>query len=286
MTAIIERLGRLGARYRDPLARLEFGAADPSRPWLPYELLSLSALPEQAQMTEVQRRRFSQIEFARLCAAGLWLEGLLISRVTRRGFVAARADEARVALQEVREEAGHGLMFIEMIDRAGLSGVELLGPTRLLTWIAHRLEPEQAEFWAMVYIGESVTNSFVARALRFAAEGAPLCPLARQVMELHHRDEARHIAAARAFLEARAAAMGSLRRRAFAATFRFLLARFLTATLYPTPASLAALGIPEPRRVAGAVRACPERRRLARACAAPALGFVAAAGLPVPRVTS
>ena len=279
MTTIVERLGRLGAAYRDPFAELDFAAADPSLPWLPLDILSVGALPMAAGMSEAERLRFSQIEFARLCAAGLWLEGLLISRVTRQGFVAARTAETRVILQEVREETGHSLMFLEMIDRAGLSGVELLGPTGLLTWVAHRLDPAGAEFWAMVYIGESVTNCFVQRALRSAADGAALCPLARQVMTLHHKDETRHIAAARAFLEARVAAMGSARRRAFAATLGFLLERFLGATLYPTAASLDALGIADADGVARDVRASPERRRLARACAEPSLALIRHTGL-------
>lgn len=285
MSATLARLRQRAAQYRDPFAELDFDRADPALPWLPSELLSLAPLPQYAAMSEADRIRLSRIDFARLCAAGVWLEGLLVSRVTSRGFIGAPVEEACVALQEVREEAGHGLMFLEMIERAQMSGVALLGRTRLLTWIARRLAPDGAEFWAMVYIGESVTNSFVARALRATASGDPICPLARHVMALHHRDEARHIAAARALLEARIARMGRLRRRAFAALLHLLLRRFLEATLYPTPASLKALGIPDAARVARCVRASPERRALARACAAPALTFMARAGLAMPRAT-
>jgi hypothetical protein len=54
------------------------------------------------------------------------------------------------------------------------------------------------------------------------------------------------------------------------------------ATLYPTEASLAAAGLAEPRAVARAARACPERRRLARDCAAPALTLLARGALPAP----
>jgi hypothetical protein len=278
MKATLEKLHAHGARYRDPFVELDFSAADPALPWLPEELLSLATVPEHAGLTVAERLRLSRIDFARLCAAGLWLEGLLVSRATARGFVGACSDEARIVLQEVREEAGHGLMFLEMIDRAGLGGVRLLGPTSLLTWIARRLDAEDAEFWAMVYIGESVTNAFVARALR--PPGAQrICPLARQVMALHHREEARHIAAARGLLEARIARMGALRRRAFAVLVNMLMRRFLEATLYPTTASLETLGIGNAHAAARAVRACPRRQKLARACAAPALAFMQRAGL-------
>lgn len=275
MSTALHRLGALGAIYRDPVAAIDSDAADPVMPWLPQSLLSLPAEASRGQFVN----RMSQVEFARLCAAGLWLEGLLISRMTARGFPAVRPEEARVMLQEVREESGHGLMFLEMIERAGLSGVRLLGPTRLLTWIAHHLAPDSAEFWAMIYVGESVTDTFALRALREAEAGAPICPVAKQVLALHHRDEARHIAAARSFLGARMSAMGPVHRRLFASMFRFLLRRFLRATLYPTAASLRAVGVADPEAAARAVRDCPERARLAADCAAPALALLARRGL-------
>ena len=159
MTPVLQRLGDHGAHYRDPLTVIDWNAADPGAPWLPPHLLSTAGLDVQASMTDEQVVRLSQAEFARLCAAGLWLEGLLISRVTADGFPSARADEARVMLQEVREESGHGLMFLEMIRRAGLENVPLLGPTRLLTTVARRLRASHAEFWAIVFIGEAVTDA-------------------------------------------------------------------------------------------------------------------------------
>ena len=200
MSVRLERLQQHGTHYRDPLAAIRWDAADPAAHWLPPQLLSLAGLEVQQRMTFEETVRLSRLEFARLCAAGLWLEGLLISRVTAGGFPAARAAEARIMLQEVREESGHGLMFLEMIRRAGFEDVPLLGPTRLLTSVAGRLRATDAEFWAMVLIGESVTDALAVRAIRASRDGHPICPVACQVLELHHRDEARHIAAARTFI--------------------------------------------------------------------------------------
>ena len=276
MTDRLTRLGALGARYRDPMTTIDWQNAEPELPWLPTAVLSLAGLEQQATMRRDTLIRFSRIEFARLCAAGLWLEGLLISRTASAGFLATKPSESRLVLQEVREESGHGLMFLEMIDRAGLAGVPVLGPTALLGWVARRLDPNGAAFWAMVYIGESVTDAFAIRALRESGDGGEaICPVARQVLALHHRDEARHIAVARALLEARVAAMDLLDRLAFAMFLRFLLRRLLHATLYPTPASLAALGLKDADRAAKAARACPRRRRLAYECAAPARAVIA-----------
>lgn len=272
MSKTLHHLAELGADYRDPMTAIDWAAADESLPWLPAAVLSLAGLPQQAAMDQASLNRFSRIEFARLCAAGLWLEGLLISRVMRDGCLTTLPAEARVMLQEVREEAGHSLMFVEMIDRAGLGGVPLLGDIGLLSWVAHRLHPESAEFWAMVYIGESVTDTFALKALR--AENASICPLAREVLQFHHKDEARHIAAARALLKRRIGAMSAPRRWLFRATLKFLLKRFLRATLYPTEASLRAMGIPDPAGVARAAAASTERHSFALDCARSAMQFI------------
>ncbi|MFP6712225.1 MAG: diiron oxygenase [Rhodospirillales bacterium] len=269
----LNRLTDLSEKYRDPIAEIDWEKADPSLPWLPFDILSVSG--SDLGLTEAQQTRFSQIEFARLCAAGIWLEGLLISRLSARGFLDAPTEETRIMLQEIREETGHSLMFLRMIERAEIDGSKLLGPTRLLTWVAQKLNPDDADFWAMVYIGETVTDTFGLQALRRASDPKKLiCPVAEEVLSLHHKDEARHIAAARTLLQARIDNMSALRRWLFGRTLKFLLQRFLHATLYPTPASLAAIGIENPKKCAAEIRKCPKRLELARTCATPAINLI------------
>lgn len=278
MTELLDRLGAHGKDYRDPMAAIDWQATEDGRPWLPLGLLSTDGLGTAIPSETLNK--FSRIEFARLCAAGMWLEGLLISRVTAGGFFDLPCDEARVMLQEVREESGHSLMFLEMIDRAGVAGVRLLGGTSLLSWVARRLSPSGPEFWAMVFVGETVTDTFALKALKSSRDdAAAICPVARQVLDLHHRDEARHISAARAFLAGRISQMTGARKAAFGWLLRFLLRRFLDATLYPTPASLAAAGFQDSRGLAAKIRACPARRALAEDCAKPALDLLARDGV-------
>lgn len=82
------------------------------------------------------------------------------------------------------------------------------------------------------------------------------------------------MAAAKAFLQARIDAMSPLRRRLFGVVLRSLLQRFLRATLYPTEASLRAMGLRDPAGTARMAAQSPDRARLAAECAAPALRFI------------
>lgn len=273
MSSIFDRLVAAMPAYRDPLEEIDWQNADPDLPWLPEASISISGLPVWQYLDRSQKLRVSQIELARLCAAGLWLEGMMIHRVTHKGFVAADTTKTHIVLQEVREECGHGLMFMRMIDRAGMSGTHLMGPTRLLTTVAKTLDPDSAGFWAMVYLGESITDTFAIKALR-AASSEPICPNAREVMEWHHNDEARHIAAARALLNDKIGDMTFVERKSFQMLTAFLIKKFLTATLFPSLQSLEAINLPNAREVWKQAHRDPERQRLANACAEPALALI------------
>ncbi len=52
MTTTLQYLAELGADYRDPIAVIDWSAADESRPWLPPGVLSLAGLPAQAAMDQ------------------------------------------------------------------------------------------------------------------------------------------------------------------------------------------------------------------------------------------
>jgi len=275
MSTIFNRLAAATPAYKDPMTEIDWSADDPDLAWLPESVISLAHLPVWQQLDARQKRRVSQIEFARLCAAGLWLEGLMIHRVTHAGFVAADTLETQIVLHEVREETGHGLMFLKMIERAGMSGKHLLGPTGLLTTVAKMLDPQSAGFWAMVFIGESVTDTFALKALKEAeGQGRAICPLARQVMQWHHADEARHIAAAKALLGEKIKAMSPAQRSGFRLLTKMLIRRFLRATLFPSLQSLEALQIPNAREVWRQAHRNPSGWVLARSCAEPAMNLI------------
>lgn len=271
MAAALERLLALGEVYVDPVSVVVWEQADAQRPWLPAHLLSIQGLSRQ------ERLKLSRIDFARLATARMWLDGLLIHCISTGGFVRTDFATTKVALQQVRDEAGQGLLMLRLLEKAELAGIEVLGQSRLLSRLARRLNPDGSEFWAVVFLCQSSLDALVARTLR---EDDGICPMARQILELQHRDQARHVSAARVLLEKRLAGAGWLRRRLMALRLGRLSVRFLDAVLSPTPASLAALGFANPENLAAGHRA-PGHEALAAACAAPALLALRRMGVPV-----
>ena len=278
MNAILDRIAEHGRPYRDPIKAIQWTEADPKLPWLPKSLLLGPDLLTYLDVEEFIK--LSRAEFLRLCAAGLWLESLLINRVTESGMIGIDTAEARVMLQEVREEAGHSLMFLEMIDRAGYDNHPVLEGTKILTAVAKRLKVDSAEFWAMAYIGETVTDTFAMKALKHSqTEQAPMCPVAEAVLAFHHREEARHIAAARQFLAGRMSGMSLQRRMIFSRVLRWLLNLFLDSTMYPSAESLRRAGLSNPITLARLIKNDPLRRKVAADCAVPAVTLLRRDGL-------
>ena len=171
-------------------------------------------------------------------------------------------------------------MFLEMIDRASDGSLPKLEGTKILTSIAKRLKVDSAEFWVMAYIGETVTDTFAMKALKLTqSEQEPMCPVAEAVLTFHHREEARHIAAARQFLAGRMSGMSLQRRWIFSRTLQWLLKLFLDATMYPSAESLKQAGLSKPESLARLIRNDLARQSVAADCAMPAVSLLRRDGL-------
>lgn len=110
---LLRLLNDASSPYRDPLARLNWDGLDLDRWWLPPHALSLSGVEEFEGLSSTLRRRLSQCEYLHLQAAGLWLKSLFMRQIC------GALDESTAALQgrylhEIREKAGHSLMFLEL----------------------------------------------------------------------------------------------------------------------------------------------------------------------------
>lgn len=196
--ALLRQLSENSRRYRDPVATIDWTRLDATGFWLPEPALSLYGLPEYDALAPDLRQRLSQYEFINVMHAGLWLERMFMQRMSRR----LKPDLPRVVyeyfLHELREEAGHSLMFLEAIERSGLPVPPgSWQPPRLADWLARYAPAGGALFWAATVIAEDVPDKFN----RHVRSSAGVHPVVREICTLHCVDEARHIAAARVQLE-------------------------------------------------------------------------------------
>lgn len=151
--------------------------------------------------------RFDEREqraLSRLRAASLAQAGILIEQTLTRGFIEllSQYDPAwplsRYMLHELAEEAQHMLMFSEWVRRLGVIPPRQAWQLRMgapMLGLSARQVP--VVFFIVVIAGELTTDRLQAD----AAERSELHPTLRQLLRLHHVEEARHIAFARDFLE-------------------------------------------------------------------------------------
>jgi hypothetical protein len=232
-TALLRQLSENSTPYRDPLAFINWSQLNTGSAWLPEPALSLYGLPEFDALAPTVRQRLSHYEFINVLHCGLWLEGAFLQRMSQRLRPAIPRVEHEYVLHELREEAGHSLMFLRVIEASGLALPDGIWRAPRAAAALSRLAPAGgALFWLAMLIGEDVPDRFN-RYVRGCAEAVN--PAIRQVCTLHIVDEARHIALARRTFESLLVDSRGLRRRWLSAAARLLL-RELTRAYYLPPA--------------------------------------------------
>jgi hypothetical protein len=230
---LLRQLSGNSGPYRDPLAAVDWPRLAEGGFWLPEPALSLWGLPEYGAFSPQIRRRLSQYEFVNALHAGLWLESVFVARLSRRLAPSLPRAEYEYFLHELREEAGHSLMFLKAIESGGLALPEgAWRAPRFADWMARRAPASGALFWLATVIAEDIPDKFN----RHVRASSGVNPAVRQICTLHALDEARHIAAARSRLEA-ALARASALRRAWLAPFAGALLRQFVAVFYLPPAA-------------------------------------------------
>ncbi len=275
---LADQLSRRSTPYEDPLARIEWERLDLEAPWLPAEAVSLHGVPEYEALPRARRVRLSQYEFLNFIDAGLWLEGFFMERIARAMNRSSLPRHAlRYRLHELREEAGHSLMFLELMARSGLPLPRARSPRFRFARLFGRYAPmESTAFWMAAVIGEELPD----RLNRFIRERAEeVCPVIVQMSTLHRRDEARHIRYARSRFEGRLEAMPAWRRALLAPLMRVLVRQFVDFFYYPGPALYELAGLAPGERWAAAARANPARTAFVRQCLEPTLRSFTRQGL-------
>lgn len=275
----VERLAG-SALYRDPMAEIPWHRLDRDQPWLPEHLISLHGTAEYSALTDMERLRLSQVEFVAMAELGLWLESLFLARFAREALALLEADPAlyRDQLHELREEAGHSLMFLELKARSGAGALVMARRRLALAGFVMRHLPSQSPlFWIATYIGEAVPNHFN----RLVLADASLPKAVRAVVAIHMRDENGHVAYARDQIARRLPHMGHAKRAILRPLLARVFRRFLRTCFYPEAAVYAAAGLANPARLAEAARTSAARQAVIEDCAQPVRTFLAEQGLRI-----
>ncbi len=279
-STLAEQLSRTSTPYRDPVAKIRWEQLSTEQFWLPPEAVSLDTVPAFMALPIESRRRLSQYEFLNFIEAGLWLEGIFMERITRsmRSHRGSRT-VLKYRLHELREEAGHSLMFLELMERSGLSIPYNHRPRFHLADIFGRRAPmESLGFWMAILIGEEVPDR-LNRYLR--SHASDVCPTILEMSTSHVIDEARHIAYARETVEERMAQLHPLSRLFLKPLLRKLVRQFVDVFYYPNPALYELAGLAPGADWARAARANPARAAFVDLCLNPTLQLLRNRGFEI-----
>ncbi len=220
-------------RYDDPIARIDWQAVDRDCWWLPPAALSLASVPQFEALPLAARRRLSHVEYVHLLETGLWLESLFMARLAQLAH--RSSDVARRArfLHEVREEAGHSLMFVELLHRSGFGVQSRRGiGVRAVDALGGLLPTGSALFWALVVIGEELPDR-LNRVLQRGVEDVTLSAVVYRIAHIHTRDEAAHAAYARVQCEEAARECPLWQRASLAPLLSFAIDLFARYVYFP-----------------------------------------------------
>lgn len=231
-TELAEHLSRNSEPYRDPVSRIHWDRLSTQQYWLPPEAVSLHGVPAFMALAESDRMRLSHYEFLNFIEAGLWLEGMFMERIARslrqHGWNHAAL---KYRLHEMREEAGHSLMFLELMERSGLTIPYWQHSHLRLASLFGRYAPlESLGFWMATVIGEEIPD----RLNRYIRQNSEkVCSTIVEMSTLHIIDEARHITYAREMAENRLAGFRDWQRLLLRPLLNKLLHQFIDFFYYP-----------------------------------------------------
>ncbi len=278
---LLRQLARNSTPYQDPLLRVRWSLLDSDpRPWLPAQAVSLHGVPEFEQLPAEQRRALARYEFLHIIEGALWLEALFMIRIAR-SLVGRREplSQAIYHLHELREEAGHSLVFLELQQRTGPVVPDNAYHRFDLPNLFARLAPfDSVAFWTAVLMGEEIPdrlNRFIRR------HREAVNPAIFDIVTLHMIDEARHIAHARDTVEAGMKRLPSWRKRLYRPWVNRAFSQFVRRFFYPTAQVYELAGLAPGRLWAKRAWDNPHRRAFVDQCVGSSMRTLRGFGFPL-----
>ncbi|MFN4262110.1 MAG: diiron oxygenase [Thioalkalivibrionaceae bacterium] len=275
---LLDHLRARSTPYSDPLAQVRWSHLTHDDFWLPESAISLYGCEVYETLDEPTRRRLSHYEFVYFISGALWLEGLFMERIAR-ATLAGHSPLSTLAyrLHELREEAGHSLMFIEFLQRAELDLPRRQFARPRLATLVGRLAPfESTLFWIAVLIGEEVPDR-MNRLIRRHRDTISLT--VHDLVSLHMIDEARHMAHARDTVSRLLADLPAPYRSIYRPLTKTVFRQFVQAFYFPTADVYRLAGLPSGTDYVSRARNNPHRAKFVDYCVEDALTILRAGGL-------
>lgn len=276
---LLEQLSANSIPYRDPLTVLDWRALDLESYWLPPEAVSLHGLAEFEALSDGARMRLSQYEFLGITQLAVALERVALEAAARRLRHAESGAEYAFLLHEMREEAGHSLMFLRLASASGLDVPDWSNVMPRFARPVARLVPSDVLYWFMRVVVQDVPDK-LHRFVRRQA-GAELSPFIRQMISLHMIDQSRHLTYARRRLELALQGSGRTGTRVLPVLCNTLFNRFVRRLFWPGADLYERAGLGDGRSWRHAALRNPHRREFVLRLIAPTMRLLQQHGIGV-----
>ncbi|MCC6534031.1 MAG: diiron oxygenase [Burkholderiales bacterium] len=276
---LLEQLSANSVPYRDPLAVLDWRALSADRYWLPPEAISLHGLDEFEALSDAARMRLSQHEFLAFAHSAIALERAFLQSTARRLRRAEPDAEYAFLLHEMREEAGHSLMFLRLAAASGLAAPDWRDALPRLARPYSRFVPGDVAYWFMMVVAQDVPDKLHRFVRRHG--GPQTSPFIRQLISLHMLDASRHLAYARRRLEMAMEGRGRAVARIMPALFNVLFNRFVHGFFWPQAELYERAGLGDGRAWRRAAARNPHRREFVLRLLAPTMRLLSHQGISV-----
>lgn len=249
--------------YQDPIKRVNWLRLSLDDYWLPEEALSLYGVSEFMVLPPEQRRAVSHFEYLHLLEANIWLEGMFMERLAQSASYARKNIALlKYHLNELREGAGHSLVFAEIIQRSGLPRVATrFHELHWVNWFTRRTSVDSVAFWLAVMLGQEIPDR-VNRVIR--QHKNVICPAIFDVATFHTVDEARHISFSRRMVDAGVQDISANKALVLRFVLQRMLNQFVDAYFYPEPGLYDFAGLVPGRSWANLARKNPHRVQFIR----------------------
>ncbi|MDH5376883.1 MAG: diiron oxygenase [Gammaproteobacteria bacterium] len=275
-----QHLSKNSTPYTDPLSQLNWSELNFNAFWLPEQAISIYGTTEYQQLSRVQKIQLSQCEFINFIQAGFWLETLFMARISNSLRIRHKhISESIYHLHELREEAGHSLMFLELIKRCvQFSPNTDFHKLNFANFIARFARFDSLAFWIAVLVGEE-TPDRINRMIR--KHHNEICPVIYKLSTIHSIDEARHIAHAKEVIQQRVTSTGTIQKFFYNRVLSKVTTDFVSAFYYPKNTVYYTAGLSQSTDWERLTKASMTRNKFVSECIQPTLRTLRNCGIDI-----